>query len=97
MSEIRSHAVSMTGRMAGDPISHQSGRVYFRFNADLDQEPFQCFCDGQTAANMLINLRDGDEFQITGNLQWVQFSQGPAVLLVFARWTSYGRKARTLR
>jgi single-stranded DNA-binding protein len=97
LSEIRNNEVSLIGRLVGDPVRAASGRVYFRLEASRTQAPFRCFCTGKTAKNMMENLRDGDEVSIFGKLSWVKFRRETPQLMVFARHTSYGRKARTLR
>ncbi len=97
MSEIRNNEVSLIGRLVGDPRQVSSGRVYFRIEASGSQEPFRCYCIGKTADNMMINLHDGDEVSVFGKLGWVQFNNEPPQLMVYARYTSYGRKSRTLR
>jgi hypothetical protein len=45
---------------------------------------------------MLSNLRGGDEVTITGRLKWVRFKGEKSQMLIYARFTSYGRKSRTL-
>lgn len=97
MSEIRNNEISLIGRLAGDPVETSSGRVYFLVNAARNQEPFRCYCIDKTAANMLVNLHDGDEVSVFGKLSWVTFNNEKPQLMVYARYTSYGRKSRTLR
>ncbi len=97
MSEIRNNEVSLIGRLVGDPVRSASGRVYFRMAASRTQAPFRCFCIDKTADNMLINLHDGDEVSVFGKLSWTRFKGEEPQLMVYARYTSYGRKARTLR
>lgn len=97
MSEIRANEVSLIGRLVGDPVRASSGRVYFRLDASHSQEPFRCFCEEKTADNMMINLHAGDEVSVFGKLCWVPFKGEKPQLMVWARYTSYGRKARTLR
>ena len=94
--EIRMQEVVLAGRMVGDPIVREEG-VYFRFQADKDQPPFPCFCDGKTAENLLKFCQAGDEFSVEGKLQWKKFRNTGAMLLIYVRYTSYGRKLRTLR
>ena len=96
LNEIRNNEVTLIGRLVGDPIRTENGRVYFRLDASLDQEPFRCFCIEKTADNMMANLHDGDEVSIFGKLGWTKFINEDPQLIVFARYTSYGRKARTL-
>ena len=96
MSEIRSNEVSLIGRLVGDPVRTTSGRVYFKLAASQTQAPFRCFCIDKTAENMMINLHDGDEVSVFGKLSWVEFNNEKPQLMVYARYTSYGRKARTL-
>ena len=97
MSEIRNNEVSLIGRLANDPIETRNGRVYFLLKAARNQEPFRCYCIGKTASNMIINLHDGDEVSVFGKLSWVSFANERPQLMVYARYTSYGRKSRTLR
>jgi single-stranded DNA-binding protein len=97
LSEIRNNRVSLVGRLVGDPVQSASGRVYFSMGASKTQAPFRCFCADKTAENMMINLHDGDEVSVAGKLHWVSFNDSAPQLLVWARFTSYGRKARTLR
>ena len=94
--EIRMQEAFLAGRMVGDPIVRDEG-VYFRFQADKDQAPFPCVCDGKTAENLLKFCQDGDEFSIEGKLQWRKFRNTGDTLLIYVRYTSYGRKLRTLR
>ncbi len=94
--EIRMQEVLLVGRMVGDPIVREDG-VYFRFQADKDQSPFPCICDGKTAENLLKFCQAGDEFSIEGKLRWKKFSNTGDTLLIYVRYTSYGRKLRTLR
>ena len=94
--EIRMQEVLLVGRMVRDPIVRQDG-VYFRFQADKNQPPFPCVCDGKTAENLLKFCQDGDEFSIEGKLQWRKFRNTGDTLLIYVRYTSYGRKLHTLR
>ncbi len=94
--EIRMQEVVLVGRMVKDPVVRVEG-VYFRFQADKDQPPFPCFCDGKTAENLLKYCQAGDEFSIEGKLQWRKFTDTGDILLIYARYISYGRKLRTLR
>ena len=96
MSEIRLQEIILVGRMVGDPMVRSDG-VYFRFAADQEQGPFPCYCNGKTADNLLKHLRDGDEFSIEGKLIWKRFQNTSPTLIIHARFTSYGRKSRTLR
>lgn len=93
--EIRMQEVILMGRMVGNPIVREEG-TYFRFQADRDQAPFHCVCDGKTAENLVRFCQDGDEFSLEGKLQWREFKSGK-VLMIYARYISYGRKLRTLR
>ena len=95
MSEIRMQEVVLTGRMKGDPKT-VGDKVYFLFEADENEPPFRCFCEGKTAENMKRHLRSGDEFTVEGKLRWVRFREQRPEMIVEARYTSYGRKARTL-
>jgi single-stranded DNA-binding protein len=97
LSEIRNNEVSLIGRLVGDPVRVASGRVYFKLASSTTQAPFRCYCIDKTAENMMINLHDGDEVSVFGKLSWVEFNDAAAQLMVYARYTSYGRKSRTLR
>ena len=97
MSEIRNNEVSLIGRLVGDPVRTTSRRVYFKLVASRTQAPFRCFCIDKTAENTMINLHDGDEVSVFGKLSWVKFNNEEPQIMVFARYTSYGRKSRTLR
>ena len=88
--------VTLFGRMVGNPIIREDG-TYFLFEADKGQMPFPCFCDEKTSKNMEEYLRDGDEFSIEGELVWRNFKNTGPRLMVYARYTDYGRKDRTLR
>ena len=94
--EIRMQEVLLVGRMVGAPMA-RDGSVYFRFQADKDQPPFPCVCDGKTAENLLKFCQDGDEFSVEGKLVWRKFRNTGNTLLIYARYISYGRKLRTLR
>ena len=96
LSELRMQEVTLFGRMVGEPIAREDG-TYFLFEADEGQEPFPCVCDGKTAKNMEEYLRSGDEFTIQGELVWKEFRNTSPRLMVYARYTDYGRKDRTLR
>jgi len=94
--EIRMQEVVLVGRMVGNPIARSDG-TYFRFQADKDQSPIPCVCDGKTADNLRKYCQAGDEFCIEGKLQWRKFRNTGDTLLVYVRYTSYGRKLKTLR
>lgn len=97
MSEIRMQEALLVGRMKGDPVKVGED-CYFRMEADKEQPPFLCFCDGKTAENMSKYLHAGDEISIEGKLTWRQFAnEEKPTLLIYARYVSYGRKARTLQ
>lgn len=86
----------LVGRIVGAPIVRDDG-TYFRFQADKEQAPFPCVCEGTTAENLAKYCQDGDEFSIEGKLVWRKFNDSGNTLLIFARYISYGRKLRTLR
>lgn len=95
--EIRMQEVVMVGRMVGDPSVRPEG-TYFRFEADKDQAPFHCVCEGTTAKNLARYCQSGDEFSLEGKLIWRKFKGCSSnMLLIYARYISYGRKLRTLR
>ncbi len=95
--------VILAGRMVGNPVKLPSGEVHFQFEADPEVQvtlraPFHCFCSGTAAANILNYCQDGDEFSIEGKLAWKKFTnEKKARILVEVKYTSYGRKLRTLR
>jgi hypothetical protein len=97
MSEIRTNEVFMAGRMSRGPVQTKDGYVHFLFEAARDREPFHCVCDGKTAENLLTHCQVGDEFSIEGELRWMNFPNTGKTLVIHARYTSYGRKLRTLR
>ena len=97
MSEIRKHEIFMAGRMYQDPVTTRDGLVHFLFEGSHDQDPFHCICDGKTAENLLKHCQGGDEFSIEGELRWMSFPNTGKTLVIYARYTSYGRKLRTLR
>lgn len=92
--EMRMNGLVLTGRLVGDPKTLQTG-TYFRLRADDNQPPFPCVCDGLTAKNLVANCHDGDEVSLEGWLEWRKFKNGD-MLIILARFISYGRKARTL-
>lgn len=94
--EIRMQEVVLVGRIVGDPVVREEG-TYFRFQADKEQPPFPCICDGKTAENLLKFCQGGDEISIEGKLIWRHFRNTGDTLLVYVGYTSYGRKLRTLR
>jgi single-stranded DNA-binding protein len=97
MSEMRMQEVMLVGRLVGDPIP-SGENAYFLIQADEQQAPFQCIATGRTAENLLKFKRDGDEAVIQGKLTWKKFSnEKRPVLLIWSRYISYGRQARTLR
>ncbi len=97
MSEIRMNEVFMVGRISQGPIKTKDGRVHFMFDCKRDSDPFHCVCDGGTAENLLVFCQQGDEFSIEGNLRWMDFPNTGKTLIIYVRYTSYGRKLRSLR
>ena len=98
--EMRVNGLTLTGRIVEGPITKPSGRIYFRLEADEEEKPFPCFCEGLTAKNLQENCSVGDEITLEGQLRWLPFFKGDALrreLYIQARFISYGRKARTLR
>ena len=95
--EMRLNSVVLVGRLIGSPI--QAGSlVHFRIEAQADAEPFHCIAREKAGANVLQYCRDGDEVSIEGLLAWMTFKNAPKpVLLVEARYVSYGRKKESLR
>lgn len=97
MSEIRMQEVLLVGRLKGNPIPIGE-ECFFQIEAEKGQLSFPCFCQGKTAENMNKYLHAGDEISIEGKLMWRQFAnETKPMLIVFARYISYGRKARTLQ
>ena len=92
--ELRMNGTVLTGRLVGDPKTLRTG-TYFQLRAEDEQSPFPCVCDGLTAKNLVANCHEGDEISLEGRLEWRRFASG-SMLLVYARFISYGRKARTL-
>lgn len=96
MSEIRMQETLLVGRIRGNP-KKLGDECYFQLEAG-ESKPFPCMCTGKTAENMSKYLHDGDEISIEGKLMWRQFAnQEQPMLLIYARYISYGRKARTLQ
>lgn len=97
MSEIRMQEVLLAGRLHGEPIS-AGEECFFQIEAGAGQKPFPCFCQGKTAENMSKYLHAGDEISIEGKLFWRLFAGDvKPTLTIYARFISYGRKARTLQ
>lgn len=97
MSEIRMQEVLLVGRLKGNPIPIGE-ECFFQIEAEKGQLSFPCFCQGKTAENMNKYLHAGDEISIEGKLVWRRFSGDEKdTLLIYARYISYGRKARTLQ
>lgn len=94
--EIRMQEILLVGRMTEDPIVRPDG-IYFRFQADENEKPFPCFCEGKVAENLIKFCQGGDEFSIEGKLFWKRFKNTGDTLLIKVKYTSYGRKLRTLR
>lgn len=96
MSEIRMQETLLVGRVQGNPKAIQ-GECYFMMDVG-EQKPFPCMCTGKTAENMSKYLHHGDEISIEGKLMWRKFAnQEQPMLLIHARYISYGRKARSLQ
>lgn len=97
MSEIRMQEVLLVGRIQGEP-KKTGNECYFRLGAEEGQEPFPCLCNEKTAENMSKYLHNGDEISIEGKLMWRKFAnEDKPMLIIYARYISYGRKARTLQ
>ena len=94
MSEMRVNEVFMVGRIAQDPVRTEDGLVHFMFDGLRGSDPFHCICDGKTAANLLEHCSSGDEMSLEGQLRWVDFPNTGKTLIVYVRYTSYGRKIR---
>ena len=96
--EIRINEVVLAGRLVGRFVKLSDETVHFRLEATEAHDVFHCFCDGATAENLLKFCSAGDEISIEGELAYRHFSnQAQPVLLIKARFISYGRKNRTLR
>lgn len=87
--------ILLVGRLHG-PRRLIGEECYFQLDAGGDR-PFPCVCVGKTAENMGKYLQEGDEISLEGKLVWKHFTNTPPTLVVFARYISYGRKARTLQ
>lgn len=96
MSEIRVNEVFLAGRIAKGPVKTEDGMVHLMFDAARGQDPFHCMADGRTAENLLTHCHEGDEVSIEGTMRWVDFPNTGRSLVVYVRYTSYGRKLRTL-
>jgi hypothetical protein len=97
MSEMRLNEVVMAGRISQGPVKTEDGRVHFMFEAARESEPFHCVCEDRTAENLLTHCLQGDEISIEGELRWMVFPNSGKTLVIYARYTSYGRKLKTLR
>lgn len=96
--EIRMHEVILAGRMTKEPMTLPDGTTHFLFEADQNQAPFHCFCEGVAAQNLLKYCQQGDEFSVEGKLEWRKFAnENRPLLLIRVRYISYGRKLKTLR
>jgi len=100
--EIRMCEVGLAGRIASRIVSTSDGsdnqKAHFMLDALEEGNPIQCYCEGETAENLLKFCEEGDEISCEGSLQHYQFSNEKAPrLLVKVRYISYGRKRRTLR
>jgi len=88
----------LAGRLVGRIVRLSDGTVHFRLEANEAGDAFHCFCEDQTAENLLKFCSAGDEISIEGELAYRQFSNSPKpTLLIHTRFISYGRKSRTLR
>ncbi len=97
MSEMRLNEVVMAGRISQGPTKTEDGRVHFMLEGSHDGDPFHCTCEGRTAENLLTHCQKGDEISIEGELRWMVFPNTGKTLVIYARYTSYGRKLKTLR
>ena len=96
MSEIRMNEVFLAGRIAKGPVKTEDGLIHLMFEGAVMQGPFHCVADGRTAENLLAHCREGDEISIEGNLRWMDFPNSGRSLVIMVRYTSYGRKLRTI-
>ena len=92
MSEIQMNEVFAAGRISQGPIRTPDGKVHFLLRASEDQEPFHCICSDKTASNVEAYCHQGDEVSIEGVLCWVEFQRTGKILVIDARYISYGRK-----
>lgn len=94
--EIRLNAVVLVGRLIGDPIV--AGQlVHFRLE-NPEGEPFHCIAREKAGQNIQQYCRDGDEVSVEGKLVQMSFRNSPRpVLVVEAKYISYGRKKQSLR
>jgi hypothetical protein len=93
---MRLNTVILVSRLVGDPI--QVGElVHFRLE-NPEGQPFHLIAREKTATNVLQYCRDGDEVSVEGRLVWKTFANSPKpVLIVEAKYISYGRKKQSLR
>lgn len=96
MSEIRLNEVFAVGRIQQGPIRTEDGLVHFLFEGKAETDPFHCVCEGNTADNLLKHCSKGDEVSLEGELCWMSFPNTGKTLVIFVRYTSYGRKVRDL-
>ena len=94
--EIRSCSVNATGRILPPGIVDAGDTAHFMLDAAAGG-PLHCMCDGKTARNALLYLGAGDEITIEfGQLTWVNFRDTGPTLVIYARFTSYGRKDKPI-
>ena len=94
MSEMRLNEIFMVGRIAQGPVQTEDGLVHFMFEGSHHSDPFHCVCEGRTAENLLKHCSQGDEASLEGDLRWMNFPNSGRTLVVYVRFTSYGRKVR---
>ena len=96
MSEMRTNEVFMVGRVVRGPKKTKDDLVHFTLEGLRDSDPFHCICQGKTAENLMKHCSEGDELSLEGQLRWVDFPNTGKTLIIYARYTSYGRKPRGL-
>ncbi len=93
-NEMRMNEIFMVGRISQGPTKTEDGLTHFMFEGLRDSDPFHCVCEGKTAENLLEHCSAGDEISLEGRLRWMDFPNTGKTLIIYARYTSYGRKVR---
>ncbi len=95
-NEMRLNEIFMVGRISQGPMTTEDGLTHFMFEGAQNSDPFHCVCEGRTAANLLEHCSIGDEMSLEGQLRWMDFPNTGKTLIIYARYTSYGRKVRAI-
>ena len=96
MSEMRLNEVFVVGRITQGPMKTEDGLTHFMFEGQKNDDPFHCVCEGRAAENLLQHCSVGDELSLEGELRWMTFPNSGKTLIIYVRYTSYGRKIRGL-